>query len=72
MSTLTLKELRTALARLDDAKAEFKEHPMYNEWLEPEEVNCMREVCEEEPEEEYVDLEDMYQSYIDNLRDMEI
>lgn len=61
----------SALTELDEAIAQFKEHPMYAEWLDTDEVNVTKCICNEDDckecnwektEEDYADLlENLYE-----------
>jgi len=72
-----LSEFKTALDGLDSALKQFKERPMYKEWLDPDEINVMSCVCGEDDcleciyiEDEELDLiefEDSFNWLKDNL-----
>ncbi len=73
MNTL-LHEFNESLKALDDVRSQFAGHPMYNEWLDPDEVNVMCSVFEDddttddqsdrEAECQYADLIEVERSHV--------
>ncbi len=51
-------ELYKELGLLDESLAEFKEHPMYAEWLELDEVSVLSSIYDEEEIEELKENEE--------------
>lgn len=62
-----LEEFGESLSKLDYALLQFKEHPMYAEWLDSDEMNVMRCICGDKDCEECNPKEEVNEELIEEL-----